>query len=158
MSGLCIGLRKHPFGAKRAMILIRKNELGRYQIDPQLQYIWPNQNISPISPNWVSLKCDHYELPLKKQYIYIYLLVGGFNPFEKYDRQIGSFPQGSGWNKKYLSCHQPVYIFIYIYVLSHFLSGRKKFRKSHYWSRLRRGVKWIICGMLDSLWGCFSKK
>ena len=24
-------------------------------------------------------------------------LVGGFNPFEKYARQIGSFPQGSGW-------------------------------------------------------------
>ena len=23
-------------------------------------------------------------------------LVGGFNPFEKYDRQIGSSPQGSG--------------------------------------------------------------
>ena len=27
---------------------------------------------------------------------YIAFLVGGFNPFEKYDRQIGSFPQGSG--------------------------------------------------------------
>ena len=26
-------------------------------------------------------------------YTYIYILVGGFNPFEKYDRQIGSFPQ-----------------------------------------------------------------
>ena len=25
-----------------------------------------------------------------------YLLVGGFNPSEKYDRQIGSFPQVSG--------------------------------------------------------------
>ena len=24
-------------------------------------------------------------------------LVGGFNPFEKYAREIGSFPQGSGW-------------------------------------------------------------
>ena len=23
-------------------------------------------------------------------------LVGSFNPFENYDRQIGSFPQGSG--------------------------------------------------------------
>ena len=31
----------------------------------------------------------------------ILLLVGGFNPLEKYARQIGSFPQGSG-NKKYL--------------------------------------------------------
>ena len=27
------------------------------------------------------------------------LLVGGFNPSEKYDRQIGSFPQFSGWKK-----------------------------------------------------------
>ena len=32
--------------------------------------------------------------------------VGGFNPFEKYARQIGSFPQGSGWKfQKYLSYH-----------------------------------------------------
>ena len=31
---------------------------------------------------------------------------GGFNPFEKYARQIGSFPQISGWKfQKYLSCH-----------------------------------------------------
>ena len=29
-------------------------------------------------------------------------LVGGFNPFEKYARQIGSSPQGSGWNENYL--------------------------------------------------------
>ena len=28
-------------------------------------------------------------------------LVGGWtNPFEKYARQIGSFPQGSGWKQK----------------------------------------------------------
>ena len=36
----------------------------------------------------------------------INILVGGFNPFEKYARQIGSSPQGSGVkNKTYLSCH-----------------------------------------------------
>ena len=29
-------------------------------------------------------------------------LVGGFNPFEKYARQIGSFPPGKVENKKYL--------------------------------------------------------
>ena len=29
-----------------------------------------------------------------------YLVGGGFNPFEKYARQIGSFPQGSGWTLK----------------------------------------------------------
>ena len=27
-------------------------------------------------------------------------LVGGFNPIERYERQIGSFPQGSGWKWK----------------------------------------------------------
>ena len=38
-------------------------------------------------------------------------LVGGFNPLEKYARQIGSFPQSSGWKfQKYLSCHHPVYL------------------------------------------------
>ncbi len=31
------------------------------------------------------------------QYEGILKLAGGFNPPEKYDRQIGSFPQGSGW-------------------------------------------------------------
>ena len=38
-------------------------------------------------------------------------LVGGWtNPFEKYARQIGSFPKFSGWKfQKYLSCHQPGY-------------------------------------------------
>ena len=38
-------------------------------------------------------------------------LVGDWtNPFEKYARQIGSFPLGSGWKcqKYYLSCHHPV--------------------------------------------------
>ena len=28
--------------------------------------------------------------------LYFDMLVGGFNPFEKYARQIGSFPQFSG--------------------------------------------------------------
>ena len=38
------------------------------------------------------------------------ILIGGWtNPFEKYARQIGWFPQGSGWQfQKYLSCHHPV--------------------------------------------------
>ena len=35
-------------------------------------------------------------------------LVSGFNPPETYARQIGSFPQGSGHNAKYLSCHHLV--------------------------------------------------
>ena len=44
--------------------------------------------------------------------VHQHLLVGGWtNQFEKYDRQIGSFPQGSGWKlQKYLSCHQLVYL------------------------------------------------
>ena len=38
------------------------------------------------------------------------VLVGGFNPLEKYARQIGSSPQGSGKLKKYLSCHHQVFL------------------------------------------------
>ena len=42
-------------------------------------------------------------------------LVGGFNPFEKFARQIGSFPQFSGWKiQKSLSCHHPDYIIIHL--------------------------------------------
>ena len=39
-------------------------------------------------------------------------LVGGFNPFEKYARQIGFiFPNFRSENKyKYLSCHQPNHV------------------------------------------------
>ena len=47
-----------------------------------------------------------------EQYIYIYL-VGGFNPFEKYARQNGSISSNRGENKKCLSCHHLVYIYIY---------------------------------------------
>jgi len=36
------------------------------------------------------------------------LLVGGFNPSEKYARQIGSFPQVGMNIKKSLSCHHLV--------------------------------------------------
>lgn len=37
------------------------------------------------------------------------LVGGGFNPFEKYARDIGSFPQGSGRKQKYLEIHHLVY-------------------------------------------------
>ena len=38
-------------------------------------------------------------------------LVCGFNPFEKYARQIGNhFPSVRGENKKYLSCHHLVIV------------------------------------------------
>ena len=40
-------------------------------------------------------------------------LVGGFNPFEKYARQIGFiFPKFRGENKKYLSCHHLMKVLI----------------------------------------------
>ena len=44
------------------------------------------------------------------------LLVGGFNPFEKYARQIGSFPQGSGMKiPKIFELPPPIgYLYIYI--------------------------------------------
>ena len=34
-------------------------------------------------------------------------LVGGFNPFEKYAGEIGSFPQGSGWTLKIFELPPP---------------------------------------------------
>ena len=44
---------------------------------------------------WCS--CGSYDVVKDTYIIYIYL-VGGFNPFEKYARQIGfHFPKGSGW-------------------------------------------------------------
>jgi len=45
----------------------------------------PSQQLDLEAPQ----KAEHWQF--KKMY-----LVGGFNPFEKYARQIGSFPQGSG--------------------------------------------------------------
>ena len=49
---------------------------------------------------WLSSLCKCLLL-LKSQIIHvscqIITIVGGFNPFEKYARQIGSFPQFSGW-------------------------------------------------------------
>ncbi len=54
--------------------------------------------------------CGLLSLLSKKQHIP--LLVGGFNPSEKYARQIGNFLQFSGWiseNKKYLTCHHLVF-------------------------------------------------
>ena len=48
----------------------------------------------------------HHFSPSFGEYLF---LVGSFNPFEKYARQIGSFPQGSGWKfQKCLSCHHLV--------------------------------------------------
>ena len=38
-----------------------------------------------------------------------HFLVGDFNPFEKYVRQIGNLPQVWGENKKSLSCHHLVF-------------------------------------------------
>ena len=52
----------------------------------------------------------------KKQYLESSssFLVGGFNPFEKYARQNGFiFPNFRGENKKYLSCHHPVFLLTY---------------------------------------------
>ena len=51
-------------------------------------------------------------------YIHIYIykcLVGGFNPFQKYARQIGSFPHIGMNIKKYLK-PPPRYVNIYIYM------------------------------------------
>ena len=50
------------------------------------------------SANYCTCKCARGQISLH-HYCHIVSydeLVGGFNPFEKYARQIGSFPQGSG--------------------------------------------------------------
>ena len=63
----------------------------------------PSQRTLLNETNW-------YILYIQEQMIndYISWLVGGFNPFEKYARQIGNLPQIGGENKKYLSCHHLV--------------------------------------------------
>ena len=50
---------------------------------------------------------DHGQslVDLDSQGIYYTHLVGGFNPFEKYARQIGSFPHKSGC--KFQKCFKP---------------------------------------------------
>ena len=44
--------------------------------------------------------CVHMTWCIMFGHIKYIRLVGGFIPFEKYDRQIGAFPQGSGWKYK----------------------------------------------------------
>ena len=48
-------------------------------------------------------------------YIYIYILVGGFNPSEKYESQIGSSSQLLGTIKN-VPNHQSVYTYMYMYI------------------------------------------
>ena len=47
-------------------------------------------------------------------------LVGGFNPYEKYAREIGSFPEGSGWKFQKI-CQLPPAT-IYVHQMCHFWS------------------------------------
>ena len=48
---------------------------------------------NPYKPSFVTVTGWGVDPGRPKVYLY---LVGGFNPFEKYARQIGSFPQVSG--------------------------------------------------------------
>ena len=81
-----------------------------------------NPSRRPYRPSHLQLAPDtSCNFPIgggeKKQFfsvvlVHQHLLVGGWtNQFEKYDRQIGSFPQGSGWKlQKYLK--KPASVFI----------------------------------------------
>ena len=79
---------------------------------PMGSWSW-NMNFKKISHCMVSLGTSGISLTisylLKSCIIWIcslYKLVGGWtNPFEKYARQIGSFPQFSGWRKKTIWNH-----------------------------------------------------
>jgi len=51
------------------------------------------------------------------RYVYIYNLVGGFNPSEKYARQLGFLFPTEWKNKIHVPNHQPVIIYMYIYTL-----------------------------------------
>ena len=65
----------------------------------------PNRSIFPLVPCWWLTKkpWNKFQGPYSEQNCY---LVGGFNTFEQYARQIGSLPQGSGVNIKNAWNHQ----------------------------------------------------
>ena len=84
---------------------LKKNPCNRRCLGMSIQSnpFWGRSNNSNLLAGTIPLI---YHL-----YIYIYCqlgdyLVGGFNPFEKYARQIGSFPQ-IGTNIKHIWNHQP---------------------------------------------------
>ena len=57
---------------------------------PLVHFVW-SYNKNPDFSHWGLGNVKMFD---------ILLLVGGFNPFEKYARQIGSFPQVKGENSK----------------------------------------------------------
>ena len=64
-----------------------------YQFDTQVLHLWDFENLSSLKPDVDSEKV--WYLPSRTQNgLKVVQLVGGFNPFEKYACQIGSFPQG----------------------------------------------------------------
>ena len=85
-----------------------------------------------------------------------YLLVGGFNPSEKYDRQIGSFPQ-VGVKTKNIWNHHPVYHhFPLVHVAMEITV--KIVGKTHTWTgHLGEKVVWIILKTVVSS-GWFTQK
>ena len=63
-----------------------------------------NNGISTTNLNWFSRRISGCH-----QQYHLHILVGGFNPFEKYARQNGSSPQGSGWKFPKYSNHHLVF-------------------------------------------------
>ena len=72
---------------------------------PKIVGFPPKSSIKKSGFPWFSPSILGYYHFRKPPYI-----ASGFNPFEKYARQVGSFPQGSEAKiKKYLSCHHLVF-------------------------------------------------
>ena len=70
--------------------------------DPQLSFLaFHNQKSKSVFSHALTII----------KYIFKTSLIENFNPFEKYVRPIGSFPQGWGENNKYVSCHHLVHLF-----------------------------------------------
>ena len=83
------------------------------------------------------------------------VLVGGFNPLEKYARQIGSFPQGSGVKKNIFELPPPRVSLtdLVVIAMAHRTDSIKKKQPNH------RGHKKLrICESIFGGWKSIKKK
>ena len=96
------------------MILV----LGRYFVHPlhHLEKKTTNPSTSKKAPPHVFIWKLRKFPKQASQTATEYILVGGFNPFEKYARQIGSSPKVGVKITKYLSCHHLASEYRYSYL------------------------------------------
>ena len=89
-------------------ILEVSGDLGKYTIHIFLCMDWSCSPAPLCSTIWqVTFQAKRHMRHPPQHCNVNCLLVGGFNPFEKYESNWESSPN-RGKNKKYLSCHQPV--------------------------------------------------